>query len=270
MSVTAVQISERRQKVKTTVSDESIKMRKFISMTMTMLKIGFIGFGGGSALIPVIEDEVVEKDKIVSEEEFNDDVMIASITPGALPVEVATGIGRQASGLKGMAAAATAMALPGALLTVLLQAVISSAGSVVKSQINYLSIGISAFIILTLLAYSLGTVCQAVNKREGQLYGLIILGVFLLSGEKSIYQLFGLDIKPIFALSTIQVLGAAFFVILFTKGHVRCLRRSIPAAIITVCYQCTYYTSFRETIYSRSYGGIINSWPGTVYRRKSA
>ena len=99
MSVTAVQISERRQKVKTTVSDESIKMRKFISMTMTMLKIGFIGFGGGSALIPVIEDEVVEKDKIVSEEEFNDDVMIASITPGALPVEVATGIGRQASGL---------------------------------------------------------------------------------------------------------------------------------------------------------------------------
>ena len=51
MSVTAVQISERRQKVKTTVSDESIKMRKFISMTMTMLKIGFIGFGGGSALI---------------------------------------------------------------------------------------------------------------------------------------------------------------------------------------------------------------------------
>ena len=68
MSVTAVQISERRQKVKTTVSDESIKMRKFISMTMTMLKIGFSGFGGGRALIPVIEDEVVEKDKIVSEE----------------------------------------------------------------------------------------------------------------------------------------------------------------------------------------------------------
>ena len=78
MSVTAVQISERRQKVKTTVSDESIKMRKFISMTMTMLKIGFIGFGGGSALIPVIEDEVVEKDKIVSEEEFNDDVRSTS------------------------------------------------------------------------------------------------------------------------------------------------------------------------------------------------
>lgn len=234
MSVTAIQISGKRQKVRT--SDESINMKKFISMTMTMLKIGFIGFGGGSALIPVIEDEVVEKDKIVSEEEFNDDVMIASITPGALPVEVATGIGRQASGLKGMAAAATAMALPGAVLTVLLQAVISSAGSMVKSQINYLSIGISAFIILTLLTYSLGTIRQAVSKKESYVYSLIILGVFLLSGEKSIYQLFGLNIEPVFSLSTIQILGAAFFVILFTKGHVRCLRRSVPAALITFAY----------------------------------
>mgnify|MGYP000019546617 CR=1 FL=1 len=38
MSVTAVQISERRQKVKTTVSDESIKMRKFISMSYDYVK----------------------------------------------------------------------------------------------------------------------------------------------------------------------------------------------------------------------------------------
>lgn len=236
MDTTVLQIPARQRRINTAVQKENLKIKKFVSMTATMLKIGFIGFGGGSALIPVIEDEVVEKDKIVTEEEFNDDVMIASITPGALPVEVATGIGRQAAGLKGMAAAATAMALPGALLTVLLQAVISSAGSMVKSQINYLSIGISAFIILTLLNYSLGTVRQAVNKKEGQLYSLIILGVFLLSGEKSIYQLFGLDIKPIFALSTIQVLGAAFFVILFTKGYVHSLRRTIPAAVITIAY----------------------------------
>ena len=36
-------------------------------MVTTMLKIGFIGFGGGTALIPVIEDEVVEKSGIVTE-----------------------------------------------------------------------------------------------------------------------------------------------------------------------------------------------------------
>ena len=235
-TTTVAQVPVRQHRLGATVCKENLKLKKFLSMTATMLKIGFIGFGGGSALIPVIEDEVVEKDRIVSEEEFNDDVMIASITPGALPVEVATGIGRQAAGLKGMAAAATAMALPGALLTVLLQAVISSAGSTVKSQIGYLSIGISSFIILTLLNYSLGTLHQVADKKESKLYTLIILGVFLLSGEKSIYQLFGLDIKPIFALSTIQILGAAFFVILFTKGYVYSFRRIIPAVIITISY----------------------------------
>lgn len=47
MSVTAVQISERRQKVKTTVSDESIKMRKFISMTNDYVKNRFHWFWWG-------------------------------------------------------------------------------------------------------------------------------------------------------------------------------------------------------------------------------
>ena len=169
-TTTVAQVPVRQHRLGATVCKENLKLKKFLSMTATMLKIGFIGFGGGSALIPVIEDEVVEKDRIVSEEEFNDDVMIASITPGALPVEVATGIGRQAAGLKGMAAAATAMALPGALLTVLLQAVISSAGSTVKSQIGYLSIGISSFIILTLLNYSLGTLHQAADKYIKTIY----------------------------------------------------------------------------------------------------
>ena len=74
-------------------------------MITTMLKIGFIGFGGGTALIPVIEEEIVEKNKVVTEEQFNNEVMIASITPGALPVEIASGIGYQTAGNKGMMAA---------------------------------------------------------------------------------------------------------------------------------------------------------------------
>ena len=39
----------------------TMNTKKFMSMITTMLKIGFIGFGGGTALIPVIEEEIVEK-----------------------------------------------------------------------------------------------------------------------------------------------------------------------------------------------------------------
>ena len=62
-------------------------MKKLITI---MLKIGAIGFGGGTALIPVIEDEVVNN-SLADEDEFNKDVIVANITPGALPVEIASG-----------------------------------------------------------------------------------------------------------------------------------------------------------------------------------
>ena len=211
-------------------------MNKFVSMVTTMLKIGFIGFGGGTALIPVIEDEVVEKSGIVTEEEFNSEVMIASITPGALPVEIATGIGRATAGNRGMIAAAAAMAFPGAFLTILLLVVLSSAGSMIKTQIGYLAVGISAFIILTLLLYALGPIEQAKNWKEGMLYLFIIMAVFILSGEKNIYELLGFSVTPIFAISTIQILGTAFFVILFTKGELRNVKRTLPAIVIAGGY----------------------------------
>ena len=75
-----------------------------------MLKIGLIGFGGGTALIPVIEEEAVERNHLVDENEFNKDVIVANITPGALPVEIAANIGRSALGIPGMLLAATCMA----------------------------------------------------------------------------------------------------------------------------------------------------------------
>lgn len=210
--------------------------KKFMSMITTMLKIGFIGFGGGTALIPVIEEEIVEKNKIVTEEQFNNEVMIASITPGALPVEIASGIGYQTDGNRGMMAAASAMAFPGAFLTVLFLVLFSSAGASVKTQISYLAVGISAYIILTLIKYCTGTLQQAKDKSEMILYLIIMMGVFLLSGEASIYRILGLSITPIFGISTIQILGAAFFVILFTKGQPRDKKRAIPALFIALLY----------------------------------
>lgn len=59
-----------------------------------MLKIGCIGFGGGSALIPVLQKEAVQDKGLITEDELDSDIVAASITPGALPVEIAAGIGK--------------------------------------------------------------------------------------------------------------------------------------------------------------------------------
>ena len=53
----------------------------FWKLLQSILKISLLGFGGGSALIPVIEEEVVGKG-LVTREEYDEDVMAACMTQG--------------------------------------------------------------------------------------------------------------------------------------------------------------------------------------------
>ena len=145
-----------------------------------MLKIGLIGFGGGTALIPVIEEEAVERNHLVDENEFNKDVIVANITPGALPVEIAANIGRSALGIPGMLLAATCMALPGALLTVFIVALIYESAEMVLWQIMFASVGVTAYIIFMLGDYAKGTYRECRinrNAKSGMFFMLIVFWV---------------------------------------------------------------------------------------------
>ena len=75
-------------------------MKKLVQMLVSMNKIGLIGFGGGNALIPVIQQEVVEEKGFITGEEYEKDIVAAALTPGALPVEIAAGVGKAVSGKK--------------------------------------------------------------------------------------------------------------------------------------------------------------------------
>lgn len=195
-------------------STECAARDKLSALIKIMLKIGAIGFGGGTALIPVIENEVVEQSRLVPEEEYNKHVMIASITPGALPVEIASGIGRKAAGNRGMIAAASAIALPGALLTLFFLILFSGMSDTMRIQIGFLSAAVSLIIIVMLLQYVLGTLKQARNKKERFLYLFLLVCIFLLSGLKNIYAVLGLPGEPPFSFSSAQILIAAFLIIL--------------------------------------------------------
>lgn len=129
-------------------------------------------------MIPVIEKEVVRRSGIVSEEEFNNHVTIACITPGALPVEVAVGIGHTAAGNRGMVAAASAMALPGSLMTMLLLIVLSGMTEKVRRPILWLAAFVSLFIVWTLVRYAYETVRQADRLRDVAIYAFLIVAVF--------------------------------------------------------------------------------------------
>ena len=79
---------------------------------ITYLKIGLFTFGGGYAMIALIEDEVSTKKKWISKEELADIVTIAESTPGPIAINSATYIGYKLCGVLGSAVATLGVVIP--------------------------------------------------------------------------------------------------------------------------------------------------------------
>ena len=87
-------------------------MKKYLSMFLTMFKIGLFTFGGGYAMIALLENEFVEKKKYLPKEEFLDMVAIAESTPGPIAINSATYLGYKRLGVLGSLAATVGVVLP--------------------------------------------------------------------------------------------------------------------------------------------------------------
>lgn len=79
---------------------------------LTFLKIGGFTFGGGWAMISLIEREVVDRHHWIEREEFLDLLAIAQAMPGILAVNISVSVGDRLRGLKGSLAAAIGTILP--------------------------------------------------------------------------------------------------------------------------------------------------------------
>ena len=194
-------------------------MSNKLQLFTSMLKIGCIGFGGGSAIIPIIEDEIVETG-IDTKENIDKDVMVANITPGALPVEVAASIGKRAGGNKGMFLSALAMALPGALAAIAIFTIFSTMKLTVLNVIELASVGVSIFILYMLKVY-IGNVfnkCAGNTKCERKTVILMAISLFVVCG-KNLYQLLGISKTPVFSLSAFNALMLFFFCIIFMENN---------------------------------------------------
>ena len=87
-------------------------MKKTLTMFWTFFKIGAFTFGGGYAMIPLIETEVVTKKKWLSKEDFLDIIVISQTFPGALAVNSSIFIGYRISGLLGAIIGLLGVVLP--------------------------------------------------------------------------------------------------------------------------------------------------------------
>jgi len=99
-----------------TVNSGGNKMNILADLFLTFAKIGCFTFGGGYAMISLIEDACVEKKKWITHDDMMDMTVIAESTPGPIAINCATFVGYRQYGLKGAAAATIGMVLPSFLI----------------------------------------------------------------------------------------------------------------------------------------------------------
>jgi len=87
-------------------------MKKYINLFFTMLKIGLFTFGGGYAMIALLENEFIAEKKWIDKDEFLDMVAIAESTPGPIAINASTYIGYKLMGFWGSLTATVAVCIP--------------------------------------------------------------------------------------------------------------------------------------------------------------
>lgn len=85
-------------------------------MFITFFKIGAFTIGGGYAMLPFIQTEVVEKNKWLTMEEFLDIIAVAEVTPGPVAVNTSTYVGYKLYGVKGALVCSLGTILPSFLI----------------------------------------------------------------------------------------------------------------------------------------------------------
>ena len=95
-------------------------MISVVEIFLSFLKIGLFAFGGAYAVIPLIEEQMVDNTGWMTFTEFSDLVAIDELTPGPIIINSSTFIGMKLGGISGAIAATLACVIPGSIIALVL------------------------------------------------------------------------------------------------------------------------------------------------------
>ena len=101
-------------------------MKLLFDLFLTFGKVGLFTFGGGYAMISIIEDACVEKKRWITHDEMMDITVIAESTPGPIAINAATYVGYKQAGLPGSVAATVGMVLPSFVIIYLISTLLDN------------------------------------------------------------------------------------------------------------------------------------------------
>lgn len=128
-------------------------MKELFDLFWTFCKIGALTFGGGYAMLPLIQREIVENKKWSTEKEILDYYAVGQCTPGVIAVNTATFIGYKLRGIIGGIVATLGVIFPSIVIILIIAAFLQNFAdlAIVQSAFAGIRVAVVALIITTVV-----------------------------------------------------------------------------------------------------------------------
>lgn len=186
------------------------KLKNALILFVTFFKIGAFTFGGGYAMIPVIEKEMCDKHKWLKGEEILDIFAISESTPGPIAINSATFVGYRVAGVFGSFCATLGVVLPSFIIISIISLVLQEFSQ--YKGVQYAFVGIRAGV----LALIIKAFVSMYKKCPKGLFSYIIM--FLAFAVSMFIDIAHLDISVIYIIISCAIIGLVHSVIQRKRG----------------------------------------------------
>ena len=185
------------------------KIKGYLSLFLTMLKIGLFTFGGGYAMIALFENEFVEKKKWLEKDEFLDVAAIAESTPGPIAINAATYIGYKNAGIIGSIIATLGICIPSFIIIYAISLFFDAFLSL--TLVTYAFKGIQICVVYLILTAGL----KMLAHMKKNAFNIIIILITLIC--MVVFSLFAVKFSTIFYI----MISGACGVVVYLLGKIR-------------------------------------------------
>lgn len=155
-------------------------MKELWELFLTFAKIGVMTFGGGMAMLPILEREIVQNKQWATEEELVDYFAIGQCTPGIIAVNTATFVGQKKKGAIGGIMATLGVVFPSLVIITVLAGLITNFAHLAWVQNAFAGIQVCVCVLILNAVLKL-LKKSVVDKRTAVIFVIVLLGSMLLS-----------------------------------------------------------------------------------------
>ncbi|MBQ6835394.1 MAG: chromate transporter [Lachnospiraceae bacterium] len=152
-------------------------MNKLLDLFFTFARIGGLTFGGGYAMLPMLQKEVVEKRKWATEEEIMDYYAIGQCTPGIIAVNTATFVGQSTAGIAGGIFATLGVVFPSLIIITLIAAFLQNFADLAIVQNAFAGIRVCVCVLVFNAVVKLWKK-SVVDKKTLVVFLIVMLGSY--------------------------------------------------------------------------------------------